>query len=100
MVLFSKEDAHAELEPYEAGLRGCVLAAFADMRRVQSEINPGMGVRARRTLLQDLVVRDMHNAYSEVPSFQVVDPKRADTSSLSGTACCSSRSSCAVTSVL
>lgn len=56
-------------------LRECVYNAFADLKEFQAEKHPNMRVRARRTMLQDLVVRGVHDTYSETPGFRVVDPK-------------------------
>ncbi|HEU0077722.1 MAG TPA: hypothetical protein VFQ76_08760, partial [Longimicrobiaceae bacterium] len=71
----SQEEAHHTLQPFYPKLLECVSGAFRDFRSFQVEKHPDMFVRARRTLLQDLVVRDVHRTYSEAPGFRVVDPK-------------------------
>lgn len=71
----TQEEAHQTLQPLYPKLLECVNGAFVDLRTFQIEKHPEMCVRARRTTLQDLVVRDVNRAYADAPGFRVVDPK-------------------------
>lgn len=75
MVTVSQDEVQREMAHREETLTACVRKAFADMKAFQAERHPNMRVRARRTLLQDLVVRGVDEAYSEAPDCRVIDPK-------------------------
>ncbi|MDQ3605167.1 MAG: hypothetical protein M3418_03120 [Gemmatimonadota bacterium] len=69
----TQEEAHQALQVLYPRLLECVNGAFLDFRTFQTEKHPDMYVRARRTLLQDLVVRNLNQMYGDAPGFRVID---------------------------
>ncbi|MBV9774309.1 MAG: hypothetical protein JO040_10190 [Gemmatimonadetes bacterium] len=73
MVAISMEGARAELALVEGQLEECIREAWGELRTIQATIHPGMRVRCRRTLLQDLVIKHVEAAFEGVPGFQLIE---------------------------
>jgi hypothetical protein len=75
MVAVSMDEARSELRLIEDRLEECVRKAWSEFRSVQAMLHPGMRVRARRTLMQDLVVKQIEEAFGDIPGFRIIEGK-------------------------
>lgn len=74
-MVVSMDDAKLELGLIEDRLEECVKEGWNELRMVQTSMHPGMRVRARRTLLQELVVKQIEKAFGEIPGFRIIEGK-------------------------
>lgn len=73
MVAVSMHEARTELKLVEGQLEECIQKAWVEFRSVMASTHPGMRVRCRRTLHQDLVVKHVEAAFGEIPGFKVLE---------------------------
>lgn len=75
MVGLTLAEAKSELYLVEDRLEECVKRAWTTFRSIQATAHPGMRIRARRTLMQDLVVGEIEGAFGGIPGFKIIEGK-------------------------
>lgn len=73
MPVVTMDRARADLDQVEGRLAECIREAWSAFQAILTEIHPGMRVRARRTLMQDIAVAKIEEEFGGTPGFRILE---------------------------